>query len=266
MKAMLTFTLLLAISITTAAQSFFIGKDVDLLTGLRVVAKEKPPALQKYPYRGFFRKITKDSSPIIGGSIPYEELHGDTFVCTSVNKRGRLPYDRYILMHLLQKSGDTLYYYHDIESEYSFELTVLDEIRPVPGYYCKDVMRRVDKFDDSINWFTTLGSPVVYQRTRSAGTDSYLLHLQAIAELPDRGNDVILLLKSGNRVSMTCPMKMEVNRRAEYEASSACSLSPKDVAMLIDDPIASFRIFIYSKDVDHPERYSDMLRCIQKAE
>lgn len=255
---------MLCFATTAQAQLQFVAEDVDLLVGHRLVLKEKPHELRKYPLRRFVRHPEK-AVPDLGEGIAYDLLILDTFLCTGVNDWKSQTRSNHRLIDLVTRSGVKLYYFVDTKYQHAFELEVIGGVTPPPKYYCKYVKKSVDRFDGTTIWRTEHTRPIHYIRRTLGDVSTYHLSLTSKAELPNAGDDVILLLNSGATMRKTCKMEVTVTDQAKFEASSYCALTPEEVDVLITDPIKAFRIYIYEADVAHPAKYSEMLGCMREA-
>lgn len=244
------------------AQDFFPGKNVDLFVGHSFIAAPKDPRLQENGYRNFSTNLD-EHPPMLWDPMPYNVLQGDTFLCTGLNPWEGKFGDEHRILDLQNRSGKKLFYFYDPRYSSELNLIPVGEITPVSGYYCRDVRKTVDRFDDTETWATEQPQPLVYWKRIMNSDTVYYLFLTTTAELPNTGSDAVLILKSGKRLTKTCTMAMTVTDKGDYQAKSTCRLQQDDVDLFISDPISEFRIFLYEQRVDDPEHFSDMLNCIR---
>lgn len=256
----------------SSQNSAFIGKATELLIGKQIVASTKDASLQKYGYRGFFQNYDSTATFIFPHALTYDSLVGDTFTVVRINM---VPYNAteslsnsQRVLILDSKDWGRMYYLYDTKHEYNLEITTVGKVSFPEGYFCSEIIKNKDKFTDETYWVTPYLEPIHFERVRSTnGAIKYYIYLTARNTSVSGGSGIVILLEDGVKIQKpSAKVSITVDSDAKYVANSHFLLTESDIQKLTSSAITDIRLYIYDRSISEGNRYSDLLKCLRRAE
>lgn len=243
-------------------EKYFVGENLDLLVGKKLVTLPIEDELKQFGYDNFYNspelKMRERYKSKDGYSkSKYEDIYNKTFILQSYSKVSNI-FGDYILV-LKDEEGNNAYFLYNSKKAYTFPFKVDGDFKIPTETYCSKLDVRKDKFSKKIVKYSPLLEPVSFTKD-----GAIYLTLRAYGHTPVvNGSNAIILLDNGQKISKKTKVDVEANEKG-YEYSVFIPLTQADISTLTKHSITDYKLDIFEGNISNGEVYKEYLKCIIK--
>tara|TARA_B100001059_G_scaffold218898_1_gene239496 strand:- start:397 stop:1170 length:774 start_codon:yes stop_codon:yes gene_type:complete len=133
--------------------------------------------------------------------------------------------------------------------------------------YCHYVIKKLDKFDDIITYYSPLELPISFTKVIDNENNNERIYL-SIKVIGSTANAFIkgvkVLLDNGEKLSFPeAKIDSRVTDNAEFEYSCFIEISKQEIELLTENLITDVRLYVYDKKISSSSMYKGFLNCVK---
>lgn len=254
---------LLATIMSVNAQTAYVGRNVNSLLGAKVKVIEKSEALQQYGYDVFFNDSTLSYSSQYGAdrkkgvyNTPYELMVGREFDVIKIGKNDILS-----TVLVLQNSELGIVYYK--YSAYYEHTCVLDLVSIPEDFYCSQITKEIDKFENKTTYRTDLMEDISFTKVEDGNNTRIYMSLETRGSTLNVGvSGVKILLDNGDVLNFNTDIDVKSGKGSGWVYRAFIPLDNETIDILTQHSITDFRLYIYDRNVKNGEKFKQLLICL----
>jgi hypothetical protein len=277
------FTLIFCLTFLNIFSQSFPENHPELLLNKIVKPKEIYETLQKYAYENFylefdkekklFTKDNKKNKPFpIGQGVylvsDYSKLVGKEFKVLGVFAIGTelAWYEIKYAIEIENSEIGKIFYKYDPRKEDKFELEVIGGLDYPVDFFCSEIIRQKDKFEDKETFFTRSKDGISFMKIKEKGKSNIFLSVTvngSTLNVSKKGLNI--LFKDGTKLTKPeASIDTEVNDDYGYDYSTFIQLSQADIKLLTEKNITDIRVYIYDGTVStiNAKKIREYLKCL----
>ena len=257
--------LLVLIALPMIGFGQFPGKDVNLLLNKELKVLPKAESLHEYGYDYFFKnkKMKKKYACCDSYNSKYKALVNKVFKVINIE-----PYNSDYKLLLENDETGTVYFKYSTRFKHSFPFEVIGGLDYPAGFFCKDIKKTEDKFNNEVTYRSPLLEDLNFTKFVKNDNIVYYLSCNTIGStVVVDGKGVILLLDNGEKIEWSEEkIDVKVSSGGNYVYSCFIRLSSEDIAKLQQNNISDFRLYIFDNKVENSEKYKQYINCMVEQE
>lgn len=245
-------------------QKYFVGKDLNLLKGKKLIALPKSEDFQKYGYRDFYTTEEMKSSAVYKSpngysASNYSDVANKRFLLVDYKEVNRILGDHILI--LKDEDDSTVYFLYNSKEPSRFPFKTEDPLIIPQEHYCAKIDVRKDKFTGKTVKYSPLLDPVSF--TKDGG---YYLSLKTYGSTAVvDGTGVIIILSNGQKIKKNTEIDVEVSDGGGFEYSAFIPLNKNDIALLSKYAVDDFKLYIFENTRKlNGDVYKEYFKCMLK--
>lgn len=190
----------------------------------------------------------------------FVKMDGNVFSCTDV-----VPFERDKHTVFLKLENDvfgTIYYKYYDAVDILFPFDVVGEVIVPDGYFCGDIIKTYDKFDDEYTYSTPYSDAIVFSKVVGKKNTAYYMSVSDIGLTASFGSGVTILFEDGSRIEKNTEVNVKVNDNAKFVYSAFFHLTESDMEKILNMNMTDIRLYIEDVTVKMPFKYREYMKCL----
>lgn len=129
---------------------------------------------------------------------------------------------------------------------------------------CGDIKVEKDSYTGETKYKTPFEHMISFRKLVNNGREVVYMRVSAVSKMKATGGDVVINFQKGYTISKKVPTNVIENLDGTYTHYAEFKLTKDDISKLKNNLLLSYKVYVYSPEVENTLRYMAYMFCLSK--